>query len=237
MQLLNKVLPCLEMNNENVCIFPHPWLVKTIKGAVFFLFFQAAESVSKSLCHLLLLEASVIAQSPIFWFSISPTLEKQSELSHSNPVYCCSCWVLFQMWSETQKDARLYSKAISGRSFSPSCLIMPSAARSGSSSASSAAEVCTIGRSCPLPHHSGLSPCLFFVCLPALSSFPSCLTYHPASLCSCTLIVSHPSSLQTFLCFYFSYIWRWKYWIILWWVYTTEYHTTYDPVLCSAKEN
>lgn len=64
MLLLNKVKPCLEINNENISVFPYPRRVKSTKEIFFTPLFPVAESVSDSSYHLLLLQASIIAQSP-----------------------------------------------------------------------------------------------------------------------------------------------------------------------------
>lgn len=57
-------------------MFPHPWVVKTIRKESFSPLVQTAESVSLSLDHLLLLDDGVIAQEPIFWFSTSTRVRK-----------------------------------------------------------------------------------------------------------------------------------------------------------------
>lgn len=64
MLLLNKVKPCLEINSDNISVFPYPRRVKSTKEIFFAPLFPVAESISESSYHLLLLEVSVIAQSP-----------------------------------------------------------------------------------------------------------------------------------------------------------------------------
>lgn len=106
-------------------MFPHPWVVKTIKERVFF---PSSKRQSQSL---FVFGSSIIAggqcncTEPIFWFSTSTMLEKQSGLSHSDLVYCSTHSVLFQMmWSETQDNVQFFSKAKSGGSFCPPCQII-----------------------------------------------------------------------------------------------------------------
>lgn len=105
-------------------MFPHPWVVKTIKERVF-------PPLPNGGVSLFVFGSSIIAggqcncTEPIFWFSTSTVLEKQSGLSHSDLVYCSARSVLFRMmWSETRNNVQLCSQGKSGGSFSPSCRII-----------------------------------------------------------------------------------------------------------------
>lgn len=114
----NEAQPQREINNVNVNMFSHPWVVKIIKQRIIF-----SPPFENARVSLFVFGPSIIAGGqcncgePIFRFSTSTVLEKQSRVSHGAPVYCSTRSVLFQMmWSETQNNVQLCSKAKSGRS-------------------------------------------------------------------------------------------------------------------------
>lgn len=154
-------------------MFPHPWVVKTIKESVF-------SPLPNTRVNLFVFGSSIIAggwynyTEPIFWFSTSTMFQSDCPRAMR---FIAPLTLSQMMWGETQNNDPLCSKAKSGESFPPSCRIIVIVCGCVWDWTLHmqwdilTTEVCTTGRSCCLLSRHSL------LLLPSSQLFPPYLPY------------------------------------------------------------